>query len=209
MLSFRPIALVSLLALGCAPRARPLTGAPTPARLPDTAVGSRPQRVVFRWEYAEESVSARGEGVARISPPDSARMDFFLDGGIGGGYAILIGSSLTTPGGAEVQRFLPPAPLMWAALGRLAVPASSDTVARVSGDTIRADIGRGEVWRATFVRARLARLERVDGGRIVEWVSRSADGVVRYHHETARRTLGLNVTSTTEVAGHASSIWAR
>jgi hypothetical protein len=205
----RLLALACLLVTACAPRARPLAGAPTPTQLPVTRAADRPQRVIFRWEYAEESVGARGEGVARIAPPDSARMDFFLDGGVGGGYAVLIGDALSTPGGASVERFLPPAPLLWAALGRLAVPASPDTVARVAGDTIRADIGRGEVWRATFVSGRLARLERLDGGRIVEWVSRSAAGVVRYHHETARRTLGLSVTRTEEVNGHASSIWAR
>ena len=201
--------LLLAAAASCAPRAQPLAGAPAPARLPEARLSSRPQRVVFRWEYAEESVGARGEGVARIAPPDSARMDFFLDGGVGGGYAVVIGNSISAPGGESVKRFLPPAPLLWAALGRLAVPASPDTVARVAGDTVRADIGSGEVWRATFVRDRLARLERVDGGRIVEWVSRSPEGIVRYHHETARRTLGLNVTRTEEVGGHAATIWTR
>jgi len=209
MLRHATLAVLALAVASCAPKARPLAGAPAPAELPRTEVASRPQRVVFRWEYAEESVGARGEGVARISPPDSARLDFFLDGGLGGGYAILIDDALTVPGGDAIKRLLPPAPLLWAALGRLAVPALADTVARVSGDTLRADIGGNDGWRATFVSGRLTRLDRVDGGRLVEWVSRSAEGVVRYHHETARRTLGLNVTRTEEVSGHAASIWNR
>ena len=31
--------------------------------------------------------------MARIAPPDSVRLDFFLDGGLGGGYAIVVGRS--------------------------------------------------------------------------------------------------------------------
>jgi hypothetical protein len=201
--------VLGLAVASCAPKARPLAGAPAPAQLPQTQMATRPQRVVFRWEYAEESVGARGEGVARMAPPDSARLDFFLDGGLGGGYAILIDDALTVPGGDAIKRLLPPAPRDARAPPRGAVPALPDTVARVSGDTLRADIGGSNGWRATFVDGRLSRLDRVNAGRLVEWVSRSADGVVRYHHESARRTLGLNVTRTEEVSGHAASIWNR
>ncbi|GLC26614.1 hypothetical protein [Roseisolibacter agri] len=209
----RAIALATLALTGaasCAPRARPLAGAVVPrVALPSTTLSTRPQRVVFRWRYDEaEGFSARGEGVARLVSPDSGRLDFFVDGGLGGGYAILIGDRVTAPGGEMVRRLIPPAPLLWAALGRLALPAAPDTTVRASGDTLRADVGRDPTWRATFIGARLARLERIDGGRIQEWMQRDSS-VVRYRHEGERRGLSLDVQRTESVDGFPASIWPR
>jgi hypothetical protein len=195
-------------AVGCAPRARPLAGAPTPARFPRAVLPSGPEQIVFRWRYEEaDGFSARGEGVARTAAPDSARLDFFLDGGMGRGYAILVGDKLTTPGPDLMRRFVPPVPMLWAALGRLALPTASDTTARSAGDTLRADIGRDPVWRVTFVGDRLARLEKIDGGRLVEWVSRGAGGALRYTNESGRRALSLDVTRVEQVGAHAPSVW--
>jgi hypothetical protein len=206
------LAVGALVALGaaCAPRARPLVGAAVPeVALPSTALPARPQRVVFRWRYEEaEGFNARGEGVARLAPPDSGRLDFFVDGGFGGGYAVLIGDRVSAPGGDMVRRLIPPAPLLWAALGRLAVPAGRDTTVRAAGDTLRADIGADPTWRSTFVGARLVRLERIDGGRIQEWVQRDSS-TVRYRHEGDRRGLALEVQRTETVDGFPASIWPR
>jgi len=195
---------------GCAPRARPLAGTPTPlVRLPSTELSRGARRVLFHWEYKEqEGFSAHGEGVARVVSPDSARMDFFLEGGFGGGWAQLIGDQLTIPGPDFVRRFIPPAPMLWATLGRLSVPPARDTTARMSGDTLRADIGAEPTWRVTFVGPRLARVERVDNGRIQEWVARDGE-TLRYQHETGRRSLTLHVDRTEEVSGFDPSIWRR
>jgi hypothetical protein len=205
------LGLGAVLAAGaCAPRARPLAGAAVPqVALPSTALARSPQRVVFRWRYEEaEGFSARGEGVARLAAPDSGRLDFFVDGGFGGGYAVLIGDRLTAPGGEMVRRVVPPAPLLWAALGRLALPAAADTTVRASGDTLRADVGRDPTWRVTFVGPRLTRLERIDGGRIMEWVQRDSSAV-RYRHEGERRGLSLDVQRTETVDAFPASIWPR
>ncbi|MGZ8455343.1 MAG: hypothetical protein ACXWZ4_01920 [Gemmatirosa sp.] len=199
-----------LAAAACAPRARPLVGAPV-ARiaLPSTALPVGAQRVVFRWRYEEaEGFAARGEGVARLVAPDSGRLDFFVDGGFGGGYAVLIGDRLTAPGGEMVRRVVPPAPLMWATLGRLALPPAADTIVRASGDTLRADVGRDPTWRVTFIGPRLTRLERIDGGRIMEWVQRDSSAV-RYRHEGERRGLSLDVQRTETVDAFPASIWPR
>jgi hypothetical protein len=206
-----PSALLAILAVaGCAPRARPLAGAPTPARLPRAELPRRPEQIVFKWRYAEQGgFSARGEGVARTTSPDSARLDFFLDGGFGRGFAILTGNDLVTPGPDFVRRFIPPVPMLWGALGRLSVPPAADTTARVSGDTLRADVGRDPVWRVTFVGDRLVRLERIDGGRLIEWVTRSPEGALRYHHETERRGLSLDIVRVEPTASHDPSIWRR
>ena len=208
----RPTALLAFAAilatLGCAPRAGKLSGTPTPARFPNTDLVKGHQQVVFRWEYVDLALAAKGEGVARIASPDSVRLDFYLDGGLGGGFAIMIGDSLTTPGGDDVRRYLPPVPLLWATLGRLRVPSVADTSATVDGDAVRADIGRNPTWRVTFVSERLTRLERIVDGRRLEWVSRTGTDV-RYQNERSSRSLSLKVSRTNEVAPFDSEIWRR
>jgi hypothetical protein len=155
-------------------------------------------------------MSSRGEGAARIAFPDSARLDFFLAGGLASGAAVLIAGELRLPprGDDLARRLVPPAPLLWGALGRLAIPALPDTVARVDADTLRADIGTPAAWRLTFVRDTLRRVERVDNGRVVEWVERFADGHVRYRHPTSRRQLDLFVTRSTEASAFDHTIWS-
>ena len=204
--------LVVLAASACAarPRAGELVGAPAPARLPRVGLPAAPQQIVFRWRYSEtEGFASKGEGVARTASPDSARLDFFVDGGFGRGWALLLGDQLTIPGPDFVRRLVPPAPMLWAALGRLALPAARDTTARLSGDTLRADVGTDPVWRVTFVGERLARVDHIEGGRIVEWFTRSPDGALRYQNEGGKRSLELEITRVTEVQGHDAAIWRR
>ena len=104
------IVSIALLFAGiaCAPRAGALRGAPTPVRFPITDIPRGHQRVLFRWDYVDQALAAKGEGIARIAAPDSVRLDFYLDGGLGGGFAIVIGDSISTPGGDQVRRYLPP-----------------------------------------------------------------------------------------------------
>ena len=206
--SARIVVPALLATLACAPRAAPLLGAPAPAHLPSAQL-SGSQRVVFRWELDDGSLRYRGEGVARVSAPDSARLDFFLDGGMGGGTAYLIGREIDAPGGDFVRRLLPPPPLLWAALGRLAVPPAADTLARAEDNTLRADIGHDPTFRVTFQGDRLRRVERIEGGRRQEWVATSDDGTVEYRHEAAGRRLLLTITKTERVEGFDASIWTR
>ena len=198
---------VALVATACPPRVRPLVGVPAPAVLPRAELPTGRQRYDFRWEYHDGDILARGDGVARAASPDSVRLDFFLDGGMGGGFAVLIGDRLYAPGGDQVRRFLPPVPLLWASLGRLAVPAAPDTVARVDAGVLRADIGRDPVWRASFEGPRLTRLERIDDGRLAEWVARDGDRV-HYLHTTSRRTLTLTRLRVQPAAEFDATIWA-
>ena len=200
---------VVLAQTACAPPTlRPLGGAaPAEIRLPAGDIGPGYRSVVFRWELTDRDLLVRGEGVSRIAPPDSARLDFFLAGGIGGGRAALIGDELRTAAGADmIDRLVPPAPLLWATLGRLAVPPAADTAATVDGGLLRADIGRPVAWRVTFRGDSLVRLERVAAGRVVEWVDRKG-GTVRYRHESSRRELVMTVTRTQPSTGFDASIW--
>lgn len=199
---------VAALALGCAPRARPLAGAPTTAAVPAAQLAPGHQRLTFRWEFSDGEVGFKGEGVARVAAPDSARLDFFVDNGMGGGRAVLIGGTLSVPRGAEqIRRVLPPSPLLWAALGRLAVPAAADTTVRSEGRLLRAEMGGDPRWRVTFDGSRLVELTRIDGGRVAERVSRAADGAVQYQHLSAQRRLSLTKFAATAAGEFDAAIW--
>jgi len=193
--------------LACAPRVRPITGVPYPQRLPETTLAEGHARLVFRWEYSDPLFAARGEGVARIAPPDSVRLDFFSDGDLGGGYAILIANELSTPAKADAVRYLPPVPLLWAALGRLQV-TGSDTLALVSNDTLRADIGRPVEWRAAFAGGSLVALERLAGNRRRESVTRDSTKI-SYRNFGSRRRLTLTHLRRIADPPYDEAIWHR
>ena len=206
----RVIAVAALcLASACAPpRIAPLQGAPVPVQaLPKGTLPDGTRQVVFKWELHDGEMNARGDGVARIAAPDSVRLDFFLGGGFGGGAAVLIGDSLQVPGPDAARRLIPPRALLWAALGRLDIPAEPDTSVRVDAGVLRADIGAPVRWRATFRGDTLTRLERVDGGRLQEWVERAADQSVQYRNEASRRTLSLVIQRSDAVPPFDPAIW--
>ena len=194
---------------GCAPpRLVPLQGAPVPTQqLPKGTLPGGTRQVVFKWELRDGELNARGDGVARIASPDSVRLDFFLGGGFGGGAAVLIGDSLQVPGPEAARRLVPPRALLWAALGRLDIPAEPDTIVRVDAGVVRADIGAPVRWRVTFRGDTLTRLERVDAGRLQEWVERGADQSVQYRNESARRTLSLVIQRSDAVPPFDPAIW--
>jgi hypothetical protein len=180
------VAVVLVAAAGCAPpRIVPLQGAPVPAQqLPKGTLPGGSRQVVFKWELHDGDVNARGDGAA-----------------------VLIGDSLQVPGPDAAKRLVPPRALLWAALGRLDVPAEPDTVVRVDAGVLRADIGAPVRWRATFRGDTLTRLERVDGGRLQEWVERAADRSVQYRNEAARRTLSLVIQRSDAVPPFDPAIW--
>ena len=189
-----PVTLLRAVTAGaCAPRLRPLAGVPTPLSLPTAELPPGHRRIVFTWELRDPEFHVRGEGVARVASPDSARLDFFVGGGLGGGRAVLIGQSVRAPGGDLVRRLIPPPPLLWAALGRLSLPVLPDTTVRSEGPILRADVGAPPAWRVTFRGDTLVRLDRVSGERLTEWVERTSAERVRYRHESARRDLTLVV----------------
>ena len=175
--------------------------------LPSGTLPGGRRKIVFQWELRDGDIAARGDGVSRIASPDSVRLDFFLAGGFGSGAAVLIGDSLQVPGPDMVRKLVPPRALLWAALGRFDVPAERDTVVRVDGAVLRADIGIPVHWRASFRGDTLTRLERIDGGRLQEWVERSSVQKVQYRNEVARRSLSLVIQNSDAVAPFDASIW--
>lgn len=183
-----------IAAIACAPAAAPLKGVLAPDRsLPSLALPAGHRQIVFKWDYEEGEIAARGDGSVRTAAPDSARLDFFLGGGLGAGAAILLGDSLRAPHAELARRYIPPAPMMWAALGRLAIPALRDTVVRIDGDLLRADVGRPVQWRVAIRGDTLVGLVHISGGKIIETVTRGANGVLTYEAPGARRRLRLTI----------------
>ncbi|HUF30145.1 MAG TPA: hypothetical protein VMM77_05715 [Gemmatimonadaceae bacterium] len=191
---------------GCRPRVVPLMGDVVTRPLPRTVAARTPQRLDIEWRFYDQDFSVRGDGVVRLVPPDSARLDFFLSGGYGGGRAILIGDSLDIPSERMLERLLPPPALLWATLGRLTVQGE-DTIMRVNGDTLRADIGSSPRWRASFVDERLVRLDRIDGDRLREFVVRIDSASVLYEHSTPRRRLEMTITRRQPWMERNAEIW--
>jgi hypothetical protein len=190
----RTLSCVLLAALACAPAAAPLKGVLAPDRsLPSLTLPPGHRHIVFRWDYEEGDIAARGDGSIRIAAPDSARLDFFLGGGLGAGAAILIGDSLRSPHAELARRYIPPTPMMWAALGRLAIPALPDTVVRLDGDLLRADVGHPVQWRVAIRGDTLVALQHISGGKITDSFTRGAGGLLSYEAPGARRRLRLTV----------------
>ena len=225
-LAHRSVRLTSAIALvlaalsaGCLPpRAGPLLGVPSPMPLPRAVLPDGHQRVRFHWRYRDLDGSASGDGAARVAPPDSARLDFLLSGPIGGGgYALLLGDTLVAPGSGSARRYLPATPMLWATLGRLAVPAAADTMVRVDGDTVRADIGGmggvgqgGTTWRVAFAAGQLVSLARLSDGRVRELVTRDlGQARVRYENKGARRSLTFTHVRREAVSDFEPEVWPR
>jgi len=186
--------LILIGALGCVPTAPPLKGVLAPDRsLPSLQLASGHRQLVFKWEYQEGDIAARGDGSVRTAAPDSARLDFFLGGGLGAGAALLIGDSLRSPHVELARRYIPPSPMMWAALGRLAIPPLPDTVIRIDGGLVRADIGRPVQWRVAIRGDTLVALEHLSAGKITERLARESNGQVVYQAPGARRRLALTI----------------
>ena len=200
--------LIIAVALGCVPSAAPLKGILAPDRsLPALSLASGHRHLVFKWDYQEGDIAARGDGSVRTAAPDSARLDFFLGGGLGAGAAVLIRDSLRSPHAELARRYIPPSPMMWAALGRLAIPPLPDTVVRIDGDLLRADVGRPVQWRVTIRGDTLVGLEHISDGKITESIARRADGVLTYRAPGARRRLDLTILRD-EPGSFDASIWS-
>ena len=202
------LALALGLPMGCAkaPTAGPLTGVPVAASVPDTRLRHGYRRTVFSWEYKERLGSAKGEGVARIAPPDSVRIDLFLENGSYVGFVIMIADSLTRVSQDEARRSLPPPTLLWAALGVVRVTAT-DTIARQDGDTLRVQIGREPAWRLAFASRMLGRMERIAAGKIEETVERKDSTHVVYRQPGAGKSIVLSIRGFFSETGFDAAIW--
>lgn len=130
------VASATLMVAACATHTPPPTtvepATETAAR--EATAPDRPLRVVFQWRAMEGDARFSGDGVARIEPPYSARLDLFGPRGDTYLVAALVGSDLRLPPGVAAVEIPPPA-LMWAVLGVVAPPERAVlTGTRETGD---------------------------------------------------------------------------
>jgi len=114
-------AIVPLLALGAAcagglARGAPLADVAGIAATVRTGSGvSQPTHIIFDWDYADSRGPLRGEGAARVNPPDLFRLDLFSSGN-GSLSAVLVDDRVRSDG--ELEDFqLPPPAFLYAMAG--------------------------------------------------------------------------------------------
>jgi hypothetical protein len=207
----RLIPFVALAAIAaCAPKLAPLVNAtpvPRTEPLPVIELPRHNQRIVFSWRLQEAELEVRGEGAARIASPDSARIDLFVAGGLGSGAAWVIGDQMRLDAPEALKRVLPPPAFLWAALGRFAIPPGKDTAVVRADSSLTAEIGPAPRWRLGLRNARIVRLERADGDKVIDRLERRDDGALVYFHAPTRRQLTLTITRVDSVAPFDASIW--
>lgn len=153
--------------------------------------------------------------MARVEPPDKARLDLFLDNGETAGVAVLVGDELRIPT-AVPDDLIPPPPLLWSVFGAFrpgvdaalldgAVAEGALTVeyALPTGGHVRFRVQGGTVREAVLVQ----------NGRAVERVEASARGDGPYPAEAvyrnfpAYRELKLELVSFEHVDPFPPDIW--
>lgn len=211
-------ALVTLLTAAiltaCAGRAQP--GVVEPGVEQEAIEGTRPHAprlLVFDWSLRDGASRFSGSGAARIAPaPPRARLDLFGPQDEGYLSAVLRGGTLFVPDGVP-DDLVPPAPLLWSALGVVMPPAGARLLTATRRDG-RVELVYGDEsgdWRYVLRDGTLRSAEWTarDGGR--HTVERSAaEGAPvrsRYRDWQEYRELVLELAREEEVTGFPSDIW--
>lgn len=131
--------------------------------------------VLFEWEYVDARGNLRGDGSARVNPPDRFRLDLFTTGE-GSMSAVLVDDRLTTGGELEGDVQLPPETFLYAMTGVFRPGAGSPLEGFESRDfRVLGYPGEGEARRYFYLLGdRLVRVEERRGSRLhrrieIEW----------------------------------------
>lgn len=111
---------LAAMAVGCAtsrpaPVAPPVDAGQVAASAQRASQLDAPYRLVFNWSSTDAGSRLSGQGVARVEPPYLARLDLFTSNGEHAAAAALRDDDLRVTADARTE--IPPAPLLWAALG--------------------------------------------------------------------------------------------
>ena len=170
--AFWPLLLLPLAACGGGfERGTALPDAEEVARRARASSGTeQPMHVIFRWEYAGESGSFRGDGAARVNPPDRFRLDLFSTGE-GSLQATLVDGVLATSGDLEGVE-LPPTVFLYAMAGVFRpgeMPPARGS--EVRGLRVLEFAIEGGATRSYYLEGgRLTRLDERRGGRRERWI---------------------------------------
>ncbi|MXW55802.1 MAG: hypothetical protein F4Z59_03695, partial [Gemmatimonadales bacterium] len=148
-----------------------MPGAEDVARRARASSGTeQPMHVVFTWEYAGESGNFRGDGAARVNPPDRFRLDLFSTGE-GSLQATLVDGVLSTSGDIEGVE-LPPTVFLYAMAGVFR-PGDAPPAAgyEIPGSSVLEFAVEGGATRSYYLdEGRLTRLEERRAGRRERWI---------------------------------------
>lgn len=172
-----------LAAAACGPGVQVGPALPDPGGALDAARRStgpdRPHFLRFRWDYADDRGSVKGEGAARYNPGDSLRVDLFSTGDVSLRVALVDGE-LHSAGRIEGVE-LPSAAFMYAMAGLFRPRSSGPEEARETnrGKLFRYDLEGGGVRSYLVRRGRVVRVEDRKGGGVwrrveVKWDSAAA-----------------------------------
>ena len=136
----------------------------------------RATQLTFTWRAREPDFRHDGLGVARVEPPDKARLDLFLDNGEIAAIAALVGDELRVPGSFPLELVPPPA-LLWAAFGVFRPGNGAQVLdgGRAAGGLeVRLRLPGGDSVRYRLHEHGVAEAALLDGGAVVERVVVSA-----------------------------------
>ena len=179
---------------------------------------TQPTRVLFSWRISEEGARFDGQGVARMEPPYRSRLDLFLDNGELVVMAALVDDDLRLPVTAP-EGIIPPAPLLWAALGVLRPGRLATLIGGEALDStrvrLRYRIPQGGEVHYVFQDGVLERGELLRGGRVEETlelepseVASELPGVATYRNRPAFRELEVRVETIDYVESYPPDIWS-
>jgi hypothetical protein len=170
--------VVSWAVGGCAAslqRGSPLADpAAVAARARESSGAERPSWVRFEWEYADKRGNLMGDGVSRVNPPDSFRLDLFTTGE-GSMIAVLVDDRLETLG--QIEDVELPAPVFLYAMAGIFRPGNTLPTAGFESDgaeVLEYPAPDGGTRYFFFREGRLVRLEERRGNRLerrieIEW----------------------------------------
>lgn len=172
--------------------------------------------MVFKWRAQEPDFRDGGTGVARVEPPYRARLDLFLDNGETAATAALVGDELRIPASLQSD-LVPPAALLWAALGVFRPGAQAEMVnGRLTRGTMVLDYDLPDEEQVRFhLRNRaVVDAERLESGSVVErvFISDLAGETIFPNEATYRnmpeyRELRLTLVSVEYVDPFPPDIW--
>jgi hypothetical protein len=197
----RPLfVLAVVLLIGACTPAGPPPGPPQPPLDPaQEALGTEratrlegPVRVVFDWSLDEPGLRASGRGVARMEPPDRARLDLFARNGETVLRAAMVGDELRLPPGAS-STLVPPPALFWSALGIFRPGGGSflSGGSREGEDGVRLEymLSGDRAVRYRLLRRVVQEVELLQGGQTFERLTLSPSPDARFPRQTVYRHL--------------------
>lgn len=170
----------------------------------------------FEWSLREPNLNVRGEGLARVQPPDRARVDLFLGEGSSVLAVALVGDALRMPRGAP-RDLIPSAPLLWAVFG-IFRPGDASVIlgAERIGERVRLRyrLPDSNELHYYLVDGRVVGVEMYVDGDLVHEVDLYVPDVTRlaresvYHNNPSFRELKITVSTVENMDRFPERIWS-